>query len=229
MREITNTTSILSGDLPQAEVNGLKVRPVSLSSMAMLELLNNSCLTQLNRRREGPLSEDGAEPAENPPEKMSMYALAEFVWIHAAPEEDVVRLVAGGGFDDPPGRPGLCRKSGVWRAGGNCGGHDARNERDHVCPGGGDQGSGRGALKKLAEPDGWAGLIMIMARATGWTEYYIKHMPLKILLQYVHAWLVQEGNATRWAYADRAKQRAMRSRIAEIIEQDNSFLDTYGD
>ncbi len=38
---------------------------------------------------------------------------------------------------------------------------------------------------------------MIMARATGWTEYYIKHMPLKILLQYVHAWLVQEGNATR--------------------------------
>ena len=42
---------------------------------------------------------------------------------------------------------------------------------------------------------------MIMARATGWTEYYIKHMPLKILLQYVHAWLVQEGNATRWAYA----------------------------
>ena len=70
---------------------------------------------------------------------------------------------------------------------------------------------------------------MIMARATGWTEYYIKHMPLKILLQYVHAWLVQEGNGTRWAYADRAKQRAMRSRIAEIIEQDNSFLDTYGD
>ena len=60
---------------------------------------------------------------------------------------------------------------------------------------------------------------MIMARATGWTEYYIKHMPLKILLQYVHAWLVQEGNATRWAYADRA----------EIIEQDNSFLATYGD
>ena len=54
-------------------------------------------------------------------------------------------------------------------------------------------------------------------------------MPLKILLQYVHAWLVQEGNATRWAYADRAKQRAMRSRIAEIIEQDNSFLATYGD
>lgn len=100
MREITNTTSILSGDLPQSEVNGLKVRPVSLSSMAMLELLNNSCLTQLNRRREGPLLEDGAEPAENPPEKMSMYALAEFVWIHAAPEEDVVRLVAGGGFDD---------------------------------------------------------------------------------------------------------------------------------
>ena len=71
MREITNTTSILSGDLPQSEVNGLKVRPVSLSSMAMLELLNNSCLTQLNRRREGPLLEDGAEPAENPPEKMS--------------------------------------------------------------------------------------------------------------------------------------------------------------
>ncbi len=66
----------------------------------MLELLNNSCLTQLNRRREGPLLEDGAETAENPPEKMSMYALAEFVWIHAAPEEDVVRLVAGGGFDD---------------------------------------------------------------------------------------------------------------------------------
>ena len=65
---------------------------------------------------------------------------------------------------------------------------------------------------------------MIMARATGWTEYYIKHMPLKILLQYV-----QEGNATRWAYADRAKQRAMRFRIAEIIEQDNSFLATYGD
>ena len=76
MREITNTTSILSGDLPQAEVNGLKVRPVSLSSMAMLELLNNSCLTQLNRRREGPLLEDGAETAENPPEKMSMYALS---------------------------------------------------------------------------------------------------------------------------------------------------------
>ena len=99
MREITNTTSIVSGDLPQAEVNGLKVRPISLSSMAMLELLNNSCLTQLNRR-EGPSLEDGAEPAENPPEKMSMYALAEFVWIHAAPEEDVVRLVAGGGFDD---------------------------------------------------------------------------------------------------------------------------------
>ena len=29
-----------------------------------------------------------------------MYALAEFVWIHAAPKEEVVRLVAGGGFDD---------------------------------------------------------------------------------------------------------------------------------
>nr|DAM71485.1 MAG TPA: hypothetical protein [Caudoviricetes sp.] len=31
---------------------------------------------------------------------MSMYALAEFVWVHAAPEDEVVRLVAGGGFDD---------------------------------------------------------------------------------------------------------------------------------
>ena len=70
---------------------------------------------------------------------------------------------------------------------------------------------------------------MIMARATGWTEYYIKHMPLKILLQYVHAWLVQEGQATRWAHVDRVKQGAVRNRIAKIIEQDNSFLNTYGD
>jgi len=68
-----------------------------------------------------------------------------------------------------------------------------------------------------------------MARATGWTEHYIKHIPLKTLLQYVHAWLVQEGQATRWAYPDRARQNAARARIAEIIEQDNSFLATYGD
>ncbi|MFR0848924.1 MAG: hypothetical protein ACLS9G_06280 [Akkermansia sp.] len=54
-------------------------------------------------------------------------------------------------------------------------------------------------------------------------------MPLKALLQYVHAWLVQEGQATRWAYVDQAKQGAIRSKIAEIIEKDNSFLETYGD
>jgi len=100
MREITNTASILAGDLPQAETDGLTVRPVTLSSMAMLELLNNSCLMQLNQRREAPALEENAAPAENPPEKISMYALAEFVWVHAAPEEEVVRLVAGGGFDD---------------------------------------------------------------------------------------------------------------------------------
>lgn len=101
MREIINTQSIISGNTPQAEVNGLKVRPVSLSSMAMLELLDNSCLTQLRRRQDAAAPEDGnAAPAEDQPEKCSMYALAEFVWIHAAPEEEVVRLVAGGGFDD---------------------------------------------------------------------------------------------------------------------------------
>ena len=54
-------------------------------------------------------------------------------------------------------------------------------------------------------------------------------MPLKVLLQYVHAWLVQEGQATRWAHVDRVKQGAVRNRIAKIIEQDNSFLNTYGD
>lgn len=99
MREATNIKSIIAGDLPAVEVNGLKVRPVSLSSMAMLELLGNSCLTQLRRRQDVP-EEDHAAQAEEQPEKYSMYALAEFVWIHAAPEEEVVRLVAGGGFDD---------------------------------------------------------------------------------------------------------------------------------
>lgn len=101
MREIINTASVIAGDLPQAEVNGLKVRPVSLSSMAMLELLGNSCLTQLRRREDAPApGEDHAPQEDGQPEKYSMYALAEFVWIHAAPEEEVVRLVAGGGFDD---------------------------------------------------------------------------------------------------------------------------------
>lgn len=95
MREIINTQSIIAGDLPQAEVNGLKVRPVSLASMAMLELLGNSCLSLLNKRQNA-----GDLPEEEKPETRSMYALAEFVWIHAAPEEEVVRLVAGGGFDD---------------------------------------------------------------------------------------------------------------------------------
>ena len=101
MREIINTASIIAGALPQAEVDGLKVRPVSLSSMAMLELLNNACLTQLRRRQDATApQEDPTAPAEDQPEKYSMYALAEFVWIHAAPKEEVVRLVAGGGFDD---------------------------------------------------------------------------------------------------------------------------------
>lgn len=69
---------------------------------------------------------------------------------------------------------------------------------------------------------------MIMARATGWPEHYIKHMPLKILLQYVHAWLVQEGQATRWAHVDQVKQGAVRNRIAEIINNDNLYLESYG-
>lgn len=68
-----------------------------------------------------------------------------------------------------------------------------------------------------------------MTRATGWTENYIKHMPLKNLLQYVHAWLVQEGQATRWAHVDPARQGAARNKIESIIKQDNSFLETYGD
>lgn len=95
MREIINTKSIIAGDLPQAEVNGLKIRPVSLASMAMLELLDNSCLSMLNRRQN-----NESPPEEETPETRSMYALAEFVWIHAGPEDEVVRLVAGGGFDD---------------------------------------------------------------------------------------------------------------------------------
>ena len=100
MREITNTQSILAGDLPQAEVKGLKVRPVSLSSMAMLELLGNSCLDRFRKRVSSGVENDATPAAEEKPDQMSMYALAEFVWVHAAPEDEVVRLVAGGGFDD---------------------------------------------------------------------------------------------------------------------------------
>lgn len=83
-REITNIRSVLAGDRGTA-VGDVEVRPVSLSSMAMLELLGNGCLNQLR----------GGEVGE-----VGMYALAEFVWVHAAPEDEVLSLVAGGGFDD---------------------------------------------------------------------------------------------------------------------------------
>lgn len=98
-REVVNTQSLIAGDLPQAEIPGLSVRPVSLASMAMLELLGNSCLSMMERRQAA-ADPDAEPPAKKDPVNMSMYALAEFVWIHAAPENDVIRLVAGGGFDD---------------------------------------------------------------------------------------------------------------------------------
>ena len=103
MREITNTRSLLSADLPQSEAGDLEVRPISLSSMAMLELLQNGCLGMFRERL--PV-EDTTIPPEDSGGKgrpsFSMYALAEFVWVHAAPEMEVIRLVAGGGFDDVP-------------------------------------------------------------------------------------------------------------------------------
>lgn len=72
-------------------------------------------------------------------------------------------------------------------------------------------------------------MIVVMARATGWSEAYIKRMPLKILLQYVHAWLVQEGQATRWVHDDAVKTESARRRLADIINNDNDFLASYGD
>lgn len=69
---------------------------------------------------------------------------------------------------------------------------------------------------------------MIMARATGWEEDKIKRMPLKVLLQYVHAWIVQEGGATRWVHDDGGSAEVSRQ-IRDIIERDNEYISKISD
>lgn len=71
-------------------------------------------------------------------------------------------------------------------------------------------------------------MIMIMARATGWSEHHIKTMPLKSLLQYVHAWLVHEGKATSWLHEDYERAQNVIMRLEDIIKSDNQFLENYG-
>lgn len=63
-----------------------------------------------------------------------------------------------------------------------------------------------------------------MARATGWAEEKIKWMSLSVLLQYVHAWLIQEGKNTRWVYGDDVEKANVRSQIESIIDQDNDYI-----
>lgn len=96
MREITNIRSIIGGDQSIATFGTTQVRPVSLATMAMLELLGNDCLNMIKRDPSPVESEEAAGEAP----RIRMYALAEFVWLHAGDEAEVVRLVAGGSFDD---------------------------------------------------------------------------------------------------------------------------------
>lgn len=85
MREIENTRSLVAGDMSIGQAGGRAVRPISLASMAILELLGNECLRMLG---------------ENHGDKqVPMYALAEFVWVHAAAEEEVRDLVCGAEYD----------------------------------------------------------------------------------------------------------------------------------
>lgn len=91
MKEFINEASIAQGDTPVFADTSLTIRPVSIASMAMLELIQNGMLVLFT-------------PGGDKGKKYDMYALAEFVWIHAGDNEEVIRFCAGGGFDDVAAR-----------------------------------------------------------------------------------------------------------------------------
>ena len=77
-REEVNAAAFVVGDLP-VPVAQMEVRPVSLASLMILERLHNPLAASL-------LS--GGEA------KMNLYAMSEFLWVHAGDWQEVRRLAA---------------------------------------------------------------------------------------------------------------------------------------
>lgn len=72
-RQDENNRSIVR---PAAEVAGLKLRPLSLGSLELLRQMGNALAT-------GSAAPDALEP----------HTLTEYIWVHAAPVQDVLEAV----------------------------------------------------------------------------------------------------------------------------------------
>ena len=81
-REETNARSLLEGSAP-ATVAGLAIRPLTLSTITVLELLGNPLAASVTAGESGGLNKLS----------LSMYQLSEVVWVHSA-DEAAVRTLA---------------------------------------------------------------------------------------------------------------------------------------
>lgn len=69
--------------------------------------------------------------------------------------------------------------------------------------------------------------MLMLAKATGWAENELMRMPMKRAMQYLHAYVVHEGNATRWKHSDEAKEAAFESKLENILKREEEFLEDY--
>lgn len=59
----------------------------------------------------------------------------------------------------------------------------------------------------------------MLAKNTGWTEAQIVNLPYYRILQYLHAFLVYNGQATRWAAVDQAKKEHIKNKLKNLLDE----------
>ena len=161
-REESNNRAMLA---PESKTrSGIVLRAISLGSLEILRQLAN------------PLS-----TAEADLSAVDMRVLAEFLWVHGAPIEEVLDTV----YNTPTQ---VARKAAAF-------------SRHPECQRRTPAGCRRPGKPKRAHPALVASWVFTIARATGWSEERILWMPLRRAMQYAHAAWISEGIRTGWRHA----------------------------
>ncbi len=62
-------------------------------------------------------------------------------------------------------------------------------------------------------------MCLALARATGWPEHYIMHLPLARVLSYLHANMLANGIETDWAVSTEADQAQVDDKMGRYLKR----------
>lgn len=72
-------------------------------------------------------------------------------------------------------------------------------------------------------------IVLVLAKATGWTEEKIINLPFYRVKQYLHSYLVYNGTATRWQHSNAKEKAAIKDKLQRLINNDNNKDPYYTD